>query len=414
MHSDQRSEFVTIIPLSIEKLSTGNPAIFQLRIFTGSPSVSAIRNTSEQGTSNLIHSSCHSCEIPARKSTVNGPSLLRHLKNGHSAVLSRLGQPDSIPALVLSSGSMAVDPEEPGIWPVLHPEPLSFPPTWPSKSENIYHAWYDDIKKGGEVLRECNGKLSVPMVQDPIDNENSLCLHWSVTENKNREREKREKERERKTYHYLPVGPTNSNGIRLMVYKLRKKFIRAVSIVVTIISLESDSFCGMGDAGEPAFSPPSIPSVLGIGSDEGRINWLHSCHEPADRLSNQKSYTVNRSGTELPFKEPYICVEPTMVVFLDLKAASDFVYRQVLWQCLWSKLLTLLKVLYANSRGRVEVYGKLSPEFTTSSGVRQGCPLSPFLFNFVIDTIMEDSIPASYACEIEVLPGPPLTNIKQY
>ncbi|KER32658.1 hypothetical protein T265_01342 [Opisthorchis viverrini] len=109
--------------------------------------------------------------------------------------------------------------------------------------------------------------------------------------------------------------------------------------------------------------------------------------------------------------------QPTMVVFLDLKAAFDSVDRQALWQCLWSKgvphkFLTLIKALYANSRGRVHVYGKLSPEFTTSSGVRQGCPLSPFLFNFVIDTIMEDSLPASNARGVEVVHGPSLTDIE--
>ncbi|KER25219.1 hypothetical protein T265_07261 [Opisthorchis viverrini] len=69
--------------------------------------------------------------------------------------------------------------------------------------------------------------------------------------------------------------------------------------------------------------------------------------------------------------------------------ACDSVDRQALWRCLWSrgvphKFLNLIKALYANSRGRVKVYGKLSPEFTTSSGVRQGCPLSPFLFNFCL------------------------------
>ncbi|KER23243.1 hypothetical protein T265_08815 [Opisthorchis viverrini] len=58
------------------------------------------------------------------------------------------------------------------------------------------------------------------------------------------------------------------------------------------------------------------------------------------------------------------------------------------------------------------VYGKLSPEFDTSSGVRQGCPLSPFLSNFVIDTINEDSLPACNAWEFEVLPGPQLTGIE--
>ncbi|KER32620.1 hypothetical protein T265_01308 [Opisthorchis viverrini] len=82
----------------------------------------------------------------------------------------------------------------------------------------------------------------------------------------------------------------------------------------------------------------------------------------------------------------------------------------------WNPSLMLadepIETLYANSRGRVKVYGKLSSEFTISSDVRQGCRLSPFLFNFVIDTIMEDALPAFNACGVEVIPGPTLTDIE--
>ncbi|KER33136.1 hypothetical protein T265_00839 [Opisthorchis viverrini] len=46
-----------------------------------------------------------------------------------------------------------------------------------------------------------------------------------------------------------------------------------------------------------------------------------------------------------------------------------------------------LTALQANSRSRVNVYGKLSSEFTSSSCVRQNYRLSYFLFNFVIDMI---------------------------
>ena len=74
--------------------------------------------------------------------------------------------------------------------------------------------------------------------------------------------------------------------------------------------------------------------------------------------------------------------------------------------------MSLLKSLYTNSRGRVRVYGQLSPEFTTSSGVRQGCPLSPFLFNFVIDLLIESSLPAYNTCGVEILPGCPLIDIE--
>ena len=64
-----------------------------------------------------------------------------------------------------------------------------------------------------------------------------------------------------------------------------------------------------------------------------------------------------------------------------------------------------LKALYNNSRGRMKIYGELSPEFTTYIGDRQGCPLSPFRFNFAIDMILELSLSKSVTCGIELLPG---------
>ena len=108
---------------------------------------------------------------------------------------------------------------------------------------------------------------------------------------------------------------------------------------------------------------------------------------------------------------------PTMVIFLDLKGAFDSVDRHSLLQCLAMKgvppkFLQLVKALYVNTRGRVRAYGKLSSEFTTTSGVRQGCPLSPFLFNFVIDVILEMSIPTSDAEGVELLPGCPLIDLE--
>ncbi|KER27476.1 hypothetical protein T265_13796, partial [Opisthorchis viverrini] len=45
-----------------------------------------------------------------------------------------------------------------------------------------------------------------------------------------------------------------------------------------------------------------------------------------------------------------------------------------------------------STSGRVRVYGELSKSFRTQSGVRQGCPLPPFLFNFVIDEIMRRTL----------------------
>jgi hypothetical protein len=109
--------------------------------------------------------------------------------------------------------------------------------------------------------------------------------------------------------------------------------------------------------------------------------------------------------------------QPTIVVFLDLKAAFDSVSRKALWNCLLKngvppKYVNLLKELYSNSESRVRVYGKLTSPFVTSSGVRQGCPISPFLFNFVIDDIMKSALKDSYDFGVELLPGSKLTDIE--
>lgn len=108
---------------------------------------------------------------------------------------------------------------------------------------------------------------------------------------------------------------------------------------------------------------------------------------------------------------------PTITVFLDLKAAFDSVDRDVLWRCLSlkgvpQKFITLLQSLYSNSCSRVRAYGELSSEFTTLSGVRQGCPISPFLFNFVIDLLMETALSGCENSGIDVLPSRPLSDLE--
>ena len=88
---------------------------------------------------------------------------------------------------------------------------------------------------------------------------------------------------------------------------------------------------------------------------------------------------------------------PTILVFLDFQGAFDSVDRSVLLDTLAHqgmprKFVNIISSLYSKTSGRVRVYGELSKSFRTQSGVRQGCPLSPFLFNFVIDEIMRRTL----------------------
>ena len=56
------------------------------------------------------------------------------------------------------------------------------------------------------------------------------------------------------------------------------------------------------------------------------------------------------------------------------------------------KYVGIMKALYSHTTGRVRAYGQLSEYFETSNTVRQGCPLSPFLFNFVMDDILGQAL----------------------
>ena len=80
-------------------------------------------------------------------------------------------------------------------------------------------------------------------------------------------------------------------------------------------------------------------------------------------------------------------------VFIDFSQAYDSIHRKSLWHILESfgvpnKLIKLLQACYSSTRGKVRIGGQLSEEFEITSGLKQGCPLSTILFNFVLEWVM--------------------------
>ena len=83
------------------------------------------------------------------------------------------------------------------------------------------------------------------------------------------------------------------------------------------------------------------------------------------------------------------------VGFIDLEKAYDRVKREALWQMVrmydvGGKLLNGIKSTYVDSSACVRVKGGASERFRIDSGMRQGCIMSPRLFNVYMDGVMKE------------------------
>jgi exonuclease III len=83
--------------------------------------------------------------------------------------------------------------------------------------------------------------------------------------------------------------------------------------------------------------------------------------------------------------------------FIDFTKAFDRVWHQGLWAVLGKyniskTLVGCIKSLYQDARSAVLIENTLSSWFNTSTGVRQGCLLSPVLFNLFLENIMSEAL----------------------
>lgn len=82
------------------------------------------------------------------------------------------------------------------------------------------------------------------------------------------------------------------------------------------------------------------------------------------------------------------------LLFLDLEGAYDSVNRKTLIDILIKlgvskQLVEAIKSIYEETVNRVRVNEKVSDSFETRRGLKQGCPLSPILFNIYIANLEE-------------------------
>lgn len=89
--------------------------------------------------------------------------------------------------------------------------------------------------------------------------------------------------------------------------------------------------------------------------------------------------------------------QKTYICFIDFKAAFDSIHRDSLWTLMSSdgvppKLLRLMQEYYSSTSATVRLKGQESTDFEVKTGVRQGCILSPPLFNYVVDYTLSSAL----------------------
>ena len=96
---------------------------------------------------------------------------------------------------------------------------------------------------------------------------------------------------------------------------------------------------------------------------------------------------INKYVHNTPKGKIYVC-------FVDFKKAYDSVWQEDLFrklECLniSGPFLNLLKDMYSKNSCAIKIGNKRTRFFRCKMGVRQGCPLSPNLFNIYINDIVE-------------------------
>lgn len=116
-------------------------------------------------------------------------------------------------------------------------------------------------------------------------------------------------------------------------------------------------------------------------------------------MEEQNGFRSNRSCIDSVFSLSQIIEKhreyniPTCIAFIDYEKAFDTVKRDKLWEILIERgipkhLITTIQCLYKNTTIKIKLNKGITNEIREiTRGVRQGCPLSPTLFNFYIDEV---------------------------
>ena len=132
---------------------------------------------------------------------------------------------------------------------------------------------------------------------------------------------------------------------------------------------------------------------------------LNRLNPEAEKIiaEEQASFCPGRSTTEQIFNLRILCdrylqhQQDLYHVFIDFKKAFDRVWHEALWATMRLyniniNLITVIQKLCEKAASAVCFNNIIGDWFKTSVGVRQGCLLSPTLFNILLERIMTDAL----------------------
>ena len=131
---------------------------------------------------------------------------------------------------------------------------------------------------------------------------------------------------------------------------------------------------------------------------------LNSLQPQAEEIiaEEQAGFRAGRSTTEQIFNlrilcEKYLQHQQNLYhVFIDFKKAFDRVWHAALWATMRkynnASIIRTIENLYDKAQSAVLFNGSTGEWFRTTVGVRQGCLLSPTLFNIFLERIMCEAL----------------------
>ena len=135
----------------------------------------------------------------------------------------------------------------------------------------------------------------------------------------------------------------------------------------------------------------------------------------------QAGFRPGRSTTEQIFNLRILCErynqhqQDLYHVFVDFKKAFDRVWHAALWATMKlyninANLIRIIESLYNKATSAVYFKNSIGDWFRTTVGVRQGCLLSPTLFNIFLERIMTDAL-EDHEGTVNI-GGRPITNLR--